>query len=106
MDQSGFNVTSPTILAANLGNNRFIVQVCPTSIRLLDAAATVLQELIMDSDFLITSASTSDPYVTVLAESGRIGFLTFVEGSQLEIFFPVPSKVRLEFCHFKEESMK
>jgi cleavage and polyadenylation specificity factor subunit 1 len=96
MDQSGFNVISPTILAANLGNNRFIVQVCPKSVRLLDAAATVLQELIMDSDFLITSASVSDPYVVVLTENGRIGLLTFVEGSQLEMLFPVSSKVRLQ----------
>ena len=28
MDQSGFNVTSPTILAANIGNNKYIIQVC------------------------------------------------------------------------------
>ncbi len=96
MDQSGFNVTSPTILAANLGNNRFIVQVCPISVRLLDATATVIQELVMDSDFLITSASASDPYVAVLTENGRIGLLTFVEGSQLEMIFPVLSKVSLE----------
>lgn len=93
MDQSGFNVTSPTILAANLGNNRFIVQVCPTSLRLLDAAAVVIQELEMESDFLISSASVSDPYVALLAQNGRVGLVTFVEGSKLEVAFPITAKV-------------
>ncbi len=93
MDQSGFNVTSPTLLATNLGNNRFVVQVCPTSVRLLDAAATVVQELEMDSDFIVTSASASDPYIALMATNGRIGLLRFIEGSQMEIIFPIPSKV-------------
>lgn len=92
MDQSGFNVTSPTILAANLGKNRFIVQVCPSSLRLLDAAATVVQELEMESDFLISSASVSDPYIALLAQNGRVSLVTFVEGSKLEMAFPVSSK--------------
>lgn len=93
MDQSGFNVTSPTILAANVGNNKFIVQICPTSIRLLDVAAVVIQELDMESGFVINSASVSDPYIALMAENGQIVFARFVEGSRLEISMSVPQKV-------------
>ena len=93
VDQSGFNVTSPTILAANLGNNKFIVQICPTTVRLLDVNASVVQELEVASDFVINSASACDPYVLLLSSDGRVGFLKFVEGSQLSLSFPVPSKV-------------
>lgn len=89
-------MTSPTVLATNVGNNRFVIQVCPSSVRLLDATATIVQELEMGSDFLITSASASDPYIALMATNGRIGLLKFVEGSQLEIVFPIPSsKVEL-----------
>lgn len=94
MDQSGFNVTCPTILAANLGNYKFIIQICPSSVRLLDATATVVQELEMDSDFHISSASVSDPYVGLMTTDGRIGLLKFGERSQLEMSFPITTKAR------------
>lgn len=93
MDQSGFNVTSSTVLAANLGNNKFIVQICPTSIRLLDATASIVQELEMPSEFIISSASACDPFVGLQSSDGRVGLLKFVEGSQLSLTFPIPSKV-------------
>lgn len=95
MDQSGFNVTSPTVLAANLGNNKFIIQVCPSSVRLLDAAAIIVYELEMDSGFQIASASASDPFVSLISSDGRIGLLKFIEGSQLELAFPIPNKVKV-----------
>ena len=93
MDQSGFITTAPTVLAANLGNNKFIVQVCPTATRLLDAAASSLQEIDFPSDFYVLSASSVDPYVAVLSSLGRAGLLKLVDGSRLEITYDVPNKV-------------
>lgn len=93
MDQSGFNVTSSTILATNVGNNRFIVQVCATSVCLLDSGAVVVQELRLDSDFSIIAASALDPHIAVLGQDGRIGILKFTEGPRLDLSFPIPSKV-------------
>lgn len=95
MDQSGFNVSSPTLLATNVGNNRFIVQICPSSVRLLDATASIVQELLMDPDFTVVSASALDPHISLLGHNGQIGILKFTEESALELTFPIPPKVLL-----------
>lgn len=91
MDQSEFIVMAPTILAANLGNNKFIVQVCPNAIRLLDAAASSVQEIELEADFCIASASCIDPYVAVLSSLGHVGLLKLVDGSRLELTYPIPT---------------
>lgn len=93
MDQSGFTTTAPTVLAANLGNNKFIVQVCPTAVRLLDSAASSIQEIELPPDFYVVSASSVDPYVAVLSSLGHVGLLKLVDGSRLEITYSYPNKV-------------
>lgn len=98
LDQSGFNVTSPTILAANVGSNRFIVQVCPSSVRLLDAGASVVQDLELPANFTTVSASAIDPHVALLGQDGRIGLVRFTEGSRLELTFPIPPKNSPAVC--------
>lgn len=83
MDESGFDTTNRTILAANLGNNRFVVQVCPNDVRLLDAvSAALLYQLTVkmkveegEEEFVVRSASVLDPYVALLSQDGRIQLL-------------------------------
>lgn len=36
LDHSGFSTQTPTIFAGNIGNNRYIVQVSPMGVRLLE----------------------------------------------------------------------
>ena len=100
ISEAGFDVNSPTILAANVGDNRFIVQVCPSSVRLLDASASVVQELGINADFApIASASAQDPHIALLGRDGRIGLVRFIaETSRLELTFPIPPKVCLFVC--------
>nr|CAG4648139.1 EOG090X0AVX [Moina brachiata]SVE93186.1 EOG090X0AVX [Moina brachiata] len=100
VDQSEFIVMAPTILAANLGNNKLIVQVCPNAIRLLDAAASSVQEIELEADFCIASASCIDPYVAVLSTLGRVGLLKLVDGSRLELTYPIPTMASFSFKNF------
>lgn len=94
MDQSGFIVTSATILAANVGNNKFVVQVCPNTVRLLDASAILVQDVEMESGFTITSASVLDPYIALVSSNGRTALIRFSETSRsLTLTFPIPTKV-------------
>jgi len=89
MEQSGFNVTSATILAANLDCNRLVVQVCPGSVHLLNATTgAMLHQLTMPEDFPIKSASALDPYVTLLSQNGQIGMITLAPGPLL-VFTPM-----------------
>lgn len=41
VDNSGFITQSPTIYAGNLGNNRYIVQITTTSIRLIKGISDI-----------------------------------------------------------------
>ena len=85
MDQSGFNVTSATILVANLDCNRFVVQVCPASVHLLDATTgALLHQLSMGDDFRVRSASVLDPHVALLSQCGRIATIAIAAGPTLE----------------------
>ena len=94
MDQSGFIVTSTTILAANVGGNKYLVQVCPTTVRLLDASAVLVQDLEMESGFTVTSASILDPYIALVSSSGRTALIRFSETSRnLTLTYPIPTKV-------------
>lgn len=100
MEQSGFNVTSATILAANLDCNRLVVQVCPGSVHLLNATTgAMLHQLTMPEDFPIKSASALDPYVTLLSQNGQIGMITLAPGPLL-VFTPMKLEVfNATFCH-------
>ena len=93
MEQSGFNVNSATILAANLDCNRLVVQVCPGSVHLLNATTgSILHQLTMTEDFQIQSASALDPYVALLSQRGQIGMITLAPGPVL-VFTPMKSEV-------------
>lgn len=71
MEKTGFCSNIPTVFVANIGNNRFIVQVTTKTIRLLQGNR-LLQNIPIDIGCLIEGASVADPYVCIRAENGQV----------------------------------
>ncbi|XP_008551779.2 cleavage and polyadenylation specificity factor subunit 1 [Microplitis demolitor] len=78
VDQSGFSTQSTTVFAGNLGNNRYIVQVNPMGVRLMQGTNQI-QHMPLDLGCPIIYASCADPYVVLLAEDGQVILLTLRE---------------------------
>ncbi|XP_060807779.1 cleavage and polyadenylation specificity factor subunit 1 [Amyelois transitella] len=68
VDNSGFITSSPTIFAGNLGNNKYMVQVTTTAIRLIKNGSQ-LQSLPLE--WRAAYGAAADPYVCVLSAAGR-----------------------------------
>ncbi|XP_052749426.1 cleavage and polyadenylation specificity factor subunit 1 [Galleria mellonella] len=68
VDNSGFMTNAPTIFAGNLGNNKYMVQVTTTAIRLINNGA-LLQTLQLE--WTGACGAAADPYVCVLSTCGR-----------------------------------
>ncbi|XP_061384693.1 cleavage and polyadenylation specificity factor subunit 1 [Danaus plexippus] len=68
VDNSGFMTSAPTVFAGNLGNNRFMVQVTTTAIRLVRNGVLV-QSITLE--WTARSACTADPYLCVVSTCGR-----------------------------------
>ncbi|KAG0711406.1 Cleavage and polyadenylation specificity factor subunit 1 [Chionoecetes opilio] len=75
LEESGFNTTSKTVFAGNMGNNRYIVQVTSGGVRLLEGTVQ-LQHLPVDVGSPLVAASLADPYLTVLAQDGTLMIFT------------------------------
>jgi len=109
IDNSGFNAQSPTIFAGNLGLNKYIVQVCPTSIRLLDGS-TEIQDVPLDSESSnIVSCSISDPHSVLLLADGTLLYMQLIEdfnGPKLKLINPNIDKSNkiITTCMYKDES--
>ncbi|OTF74257.1 hypothetical protein BLA29_006740, partial [Euroglyphus maynei] len=71
LDQSGFITQSPTIFAGNIGDNKYILQVCAKSVRLLDGIRE-LQHFPIDIGSPLVHVSTADPYAVIISEKGVI----------------------------------
>jgi len=88
IDNSGFSTQYPTIFTGNIGNNRYIVQVCPMSVRLLQGVQQ-LQEIAMDSgSSAIVFCSIADPYFVLMTTDGSIMYGKLVDdfsGPRLKI---------------------
>ena len=52
LDHSGFSTQTPTIFAGNIGNNRYIVQVSPMGVRLLEGGKFSIK-ILLKSFFLL-----------------------------------------------------
>ncbi|KAJ0171666.1 hypothetical protein K1T71_012429 [Dendrolimus kikuchii] len=76
VDNSGFLSGSPTIFAGNLGNNKFMVQVTISSIRLVKNGVQVQS---IGLEWTAQYAATADPYLTVLSTCGRVVVLALRE---------------------------
>ncbi|XP_038067908.1 cleavage and polyadenylation specificity factor subunit 1-like [Patiria miniata] len=110
LDHSGFSTQTPTVFAGNLGDNRYIVQVSPSSVRLLEGV-NQLQHIPLDLESDITLCSLSDPYLLVITERGDVMLLTlkadqYGSGHRLSLTKPqLPQKSRiLTLCTYKDNS--
>lgn len=78
IENTGFCNNLPTIFVGNVGNNRYIVQVTISSIRLLQGTR-LLQNIPIDFGCELVSVSIADPYVCVQAENGQVTTLALRE---------------------------
>ncbi|XP_045540280.1 cleavage and polyadenylation specificity factor subunit 1 isoform X2 [Papilio machaon] len=76
VDNSGFMTGSPTVFAGNLGNNKYMVQVTTTAIRLIRNGVQ-LQSIQLE--WAAVSAAAADPYVCVQSACGRATVLALRE---------------------------
>ena len=103
VDNSGFNLQSPTVYAGNLGLNKYIVQVCPQSIRLL-AGVDEVQDIPLDSGSSnIIFGSMADPHGVLITEDGFIIYMQLVEdfnGPKLKLIRPNIERVSASLIYF------
>ncbi|KAG8441693.1 hypothetical protein GDO86_010758 [Hymenochirus boettgeri] len=71
LDTSGFATQGPTVYAGNIGDNKYIVQVSPLGIRLLEGV-TQLQFIPVDLGSPIIHCAVADPYVVILSAEGQV----------------------------------
>ena len=84
LDSSGFCTTQPTVFAGNIGGSKFIVQVTPDSVLLLEHSELV-QKLSIDLGCPIQSACVADPHLALLGTNGECAVLSLQEGGQLRV---------------------
>ncbi|KAK3787111.1 hypothetical protein RRG08_030274 [Elysia crispata] len=71
LDNSGFSTQSSTVFVGNLGNCRYILQVSPSSMRLLEGIKQI-QHIPVDLGSSLQSCSVCDPYVVVMSAEGQV----------------------------------
>ncbi|XP_043925808.1 cleavage and polyadenylation specificity factor subunit 1 [Protopterus annectens] len=71
LDTSGFATQGPTVFAGNIGDNKYIVQVSPLAIRLLEGVNQV-HFIPVDMGSPIIHCSMADPYVVVMSAEGQV----------------------------------
>ena len=79
LDQSGFFVQGPTIYAGNIGENKYIIQITPHSVHLLNGTDLLQTLSLEDLASPIIQATSADPYVLCLSEDGQLCLLTLEE---------------------------
>ncbi|NXK01355.1 CPSF1 factor, partial [Corythaixoides concolor] len=72
LDTSGFATQGPTVFAGNIGDNRYIVQVSPLGIRLLEGV-NQLHFIPVDLGSPIVHCAVADPFVVILSAEGQLG---------------------------------
>ncbi|XP_071785220.1 cleavage and polyadenylation specificity factor subunit 1-like isoform X1 [Asterias amurensis] len=110
LDHSGFSTQSPTVFAGNVGENKYIVQVSPSSVRLMEGV-NQLQHIPLDLGSDIVLCSLSDPYLLVMTERGDLMLLTlkadqYGSGHRLSLTKPHLTQKNpiLSLCTYKDTS--
>lgn len=80
LDTSGFTTQGPTVFAGNIGDKKYIVQVSPLGIRLLEGV-NQLHFVPVDLGSPIVHCSVADPYVVMLSAEGQITMLVLKSDS-------------------------
>uniref|UniRef100_A0A8C6XT74 Cleavage and polyadenylation specific factor 1 n=1 Tax=Naja naja TaxID=35670 RepID=A0A8C6XT74_NAJNA len=71
LDTSGFATQGPTVYSGNIGENRYIVQVSPLGIRLLEGV-NQLHFIPVDLGSPIVHCAVADPYVVIMSSEGQV----------------------------------
>ncbi|XP_053190348.1 cleavage and polyadenylation specificity factor subunit 1 [Scomber japonicus] len=71
LDTSGFATQGPTVFAGNIGDNKYIIQVSPMGIRLLEGV-TQLHFIPVDLGSPIVHCSVADPFVVIMTAEGVV----------------------------------
>ncbi|KAM3850224.1 cleavage and polyadenylation specificity factor subunit 1-like [Diretmus argenteus] len=71
LDTSGFATQGPTVFAGNIGDNKYIIQVSPMGIRLLEGV-TQLHFIPVDLGSPIVQCSVADPFVVIMTAEGVV----------------------------------
>uniref|UniRef100_A0A673KXS6 RSE1/DDB1/CPSF1 second beta-propeller domain-containing protein n=1 Tax=Sinocyclocheilus rhinocerous TaxID=307959 RepID=A0A673KXS6_9TELE len=71
LDTSGFTTQGPTVYAGNIVDNKYIIQVSPMGIRLLEGV-TQLHFIPVDLGSPIVHCSVADPYMIIMTAEGVV----------------------------------
>ncbi|XP_061123445.1 cleavage and polyadenylation specificity factor subunit 1 [Syngnathus typhle] len=71
LDTSGFATQGTTVFAGNIGDNKYIIQVSPMGIRLLEGV-TQLHFIPVDLGTPIVHCSVADPFVVIMTADGMV----------------------------------
>ncbi|XP_048849144.1 cleavage and polyadenylation specificity factor subunit 1 [Brienomyrus brachyistius] len=71
LDTSGFATQGPTVFAGNIGDNKYIIQVSPMGLRLLEGV-TQLHFVPVDLGSPIVQCAVADPYVVIMTAEGVV----------------------------------
>nr|XP_061808605.1 cleavage and polyadenylation specificity factor subunit 1 [Nerophis lumbriciformis] len=71
LDTSGFATQGTTVFAGNIGDNKYIIQVSPMGIRLLEGVSQ-LHFIPVDLGSPIVHCSVADPYVVIMTAEGVV----------------------------------
>lgn len=71
LDTSGFATQGSTVFAGNIGDNKYIIQVSPLGIRLLEGVNQI-HFIPVDLGSPIIHCSIADPYVVVMSTEGHV----------------------------------
>ncbi|KAL0962202.1 hypothetical protein UPYG_G00337050 [Umbra pygmaea] len=71
LDTSGFATQGPTVFAGNIGDNKYIIQVSPMGIRLLEGV-NQLHFIPVDLGSPIVQCSVADPYMVIMTADGVV----------------------------------
>ncbi|XP_056110562.1 cleavage and polyadenylation specificity factor subunit 1 [Rhinichthys klamathensis goyatoka] len=82
LDTSGFATQGPTVYAGNIGDNKYIIQVSPMGIRLLEGV-TQLHFIPVDLGSPIVHCSVADPYVVIMTAEGVVTMLVLKSDSYM-----------------------
>ncbi|KAF5903677.1 cleavage and polyadenylation specificity factor subunit 1, partial [Clarias magur] len=82
LDTSGFATQGPTVYAGNIGNNKYIIQVSPMGIRLLQGV-TQLHFIPVDLGSPIIHCSVADPYIVIMTAEGVVSMFVLKTDSYM-----------------------
>eukprot|EP00794_Sanderia_malayensis_P018649 gene18649-20530_t len=79
IDNSGFSTQYSTVHTGNIGNNKYIIQVCPMSVRLLQGVKQLQEEPMESGSSTVVFCSIADPYFLLITVDGSLIYGSLIE---------------------------